>query len=108
MHKQINPDTITKITIESERISNTEPCKLNKSNSNSPSSDWVSNDPPKPTKKLNSWPEKMPAIAVDALPLAAKEVIETQSKLSHQLPPMELANANRVRPRKTELTPVRS
>ena len=37
---------------------------------------WNSKLIPKPIKKLNNWPEKIPAIAVPAFPLDANLVID--------------------------------
>ena len=41
----------------------------------SPFIDWINKETPKPRAKLKSWPEKIPAMAVLALPSLAKCVM---------------------------------
>lgn len=72
----MKPAPITNAAIESDNTSKVEPSNENMSNSNSPSSDWISSEAPNPVKKLKSCPEKIPETAVAARPLLAKLVID--------------------------------
>lgn len=67
---------MTLTTIESDILAKLSPERSKITKLYSPSRDCIVHDMPNPSRKLKRGPENIPAMAVEALPLLAKAVIE--------------------------------